>query len=635
MTDFQRGFFVSRITVTGTALPDADISFRDGLNVVEGASDTGKSYICELIDFAFGASSSPRAIQAATGYERVLVVLEERESKRRHQIERSLAGGDVIVRLLRANGSAQSEQLLAAKHSADNDQNLSSFLLSLSGFAPAKVRKNKRGDTQSLSFRNLAFLALVDETRIIAESPPHLSGSPVSATAEGDVLRLVVTGRPSVEPIVAPKKATSQAAKAQSDLLAQLEEQVRREIAALGVQREAVQEETQRIESIRADFLKEYESSRVELVGRERERAELGRSLREAETRIAVIEGLIARFDLLDRHYEMDIARLRTIEETGSMLEQMPAKACPVCGAEAGAHRPSDAAEHFGLERIRTAAARELEKTTRHRADLQSVINDLHAERNEKNEVRARVRSELETLQSRIDSELAPRTRTSAEKMKEQDGRRDLLLRAKALVAQLEDLEKRRAAAEAATKRTRTASTDEAPKVTTSEMDVFAQGVQQVLAAWNYPEAGRVIFSEESQDLVIGGQDRASHGKGVRALTCAAFVTGILRHCASSGLPHPGLVVLDSPLVAYKDPDAPGTDSARFRQAGVKEAFYRAIAGGLCPGQLIVLENQEPPPDVGAGIVHHHFSKAASGRYGFFPNRAAPAGAGRRGERGS
>lgn len=180
-------------------------------------------------------------------------------------------------------------------------------------------------------------------------------------------------------------------------------------------------------------------------------------------------------------------------------------------------------------------------------------------------------------------------------------------------------------AAETATKAVRATPTDETAKVTTSEMDIFAQGVQQVLAAWNYPEAGRVVFSEEAQDLVISGQDRASHGKGVRALTCAAFITGILRHCAHNGLAHPGLVVLDSPLVAYKDPDAPGTEGARFRQAEVKEAFYRALAGELCPGQLIILENQEPPSDVRTRIVHHHFSKAATGRYGFFPNRTSPA----------
>lgn len=625
MSVFERGFFIERITVTGRGLADADLQFRDGLNVVEGASDTGKSYIAELMDFALGASRPPRRIQAADGYERVRLILRERRTQRRHQIERNLDGGDAIVCVLGTDGTVETSQLLAAKHSADDDQNLSHFLLSLSGFVPTKVRKNKKGDTQSLSFRNIAHLAIIDETRIMSESPPHLSGSPVSATPEGEVLRIVLTGRTATAPIVAPRKATSQAAKAQAELLRQLEDEVRGEISALGLQPELVKEESQRVEEIRVDLVKEYESYRVEIVAREHDRGELGRALRLTESRLSVIEGLIARFELLDRHYEMDLARLEAIEETGSMLGEMPASSCPVCGAAPDAHRPADAAEHFGLDRVRLAANMEGEKIARLRKDLQNVFMELRAEQKERLESGERIRGELDALQARISSDLAPRARTSAEKLTGQDRRRDALVHARSLVDRLEDLERRRTSAETAARRGKAAPLAEPSKVTTSEMDSFAQVVQRVLAEWNYPDSGRVVFSDDAQDLVIGSQDRASHGKGVRALTCAAFISGILRHCALNELPHPGLVVLDSPLVAYKDPDSQGTDGARFRQAGVKDAFYRALAGDQYPGQTIVLENEVPPADLAGVMVYHHFSKSETGRYGFFP-RAGKSG---------
>lgn len=620
MSTFEGGFFIKRITVSGIGLPDAVLDLNDGLNVIEGASDTGKSFLADLIDFSFGASKLPRQIQAAEGYERVYIILQERKTRQRHEIERRLAGGDVIVRVLHENGGVENEQILAAKHSADNDKNLSSYLLSLSGFEPTKIRKNKRGETRSLSFRDVAHLTVINETRIISELPPHLSGSHVLATAESEVFRFVITRHPSAQPITGLKKVTSQTAKVQAQLLTQLEEQVLGKITALGLQPENVKEEAHRIEAIRGDIFKKYEEFRVELIARERERSDLGRTLRDVESRIAVIEGLSARFELLDQHYQMDIARLGAIEETGSMLEEMPASSCPVCGATPEAHHPSEAAEHFGLDRVRSAARKEREKTTRLRSDLQNVINDLREENEQKLGLRERIRSEVKALQARIDSELAPRARMSSKKLKEQDGLRDTLLQALALVEQLKDLKKRRAAAEEMAKRTRSSSADNAPKATTSEMDGFAQGVQQVLTAWRYPEAGRVVFSEDAQDLVISGQDRASHGKGVRALTCAAFITGILRHCALKGLAHPGLAVLDSPLVAYKDPDSLGSDSAQFMRAGVKEAFYQTLADGLCPGQFIILENQEPPMDLADRFTHHHFSKSNIGRYGFFPN---------------
>lgn len=291
-------------------------------------------------------------------------------------------------------------------------------------------------------------------------------------------------------------------------------------------------------------------------------------------------------------------------------------------GAAPDAHRPAEADEHFGVDNVRAAATKELEKTELLRADLQNALADLRRELEQKVTIRTTIEKEIETLQARIDADAAPRARTSAEKLKAQSDRQREIMLARSLVEQLDDLARRRVAAEAVAKKKRakaSADDDEPTTNTTSEMDAFAQEVQKVLAAWNFPELGRVVFSDAQDDIVISGQDRASHGKGVRALTCAAFITGILRHCAQKQLPHPGLLVLDSPLTAYKDPDAPGTDSARFREAGVKEAFYRALAGDLCPGQFIILENQEPPTDVVPNIVYHHFSKSDVGRYGLFP----------------
>ena len=224
MSPFDRGFFIERITVTGNGLAPAELEFRDGLNVVEGSSDTGKSNIAGLIDFAFGASKPPRKIQAAEGYDRVLLVLKERKTKQRHQIERSLGGGQaVIVRALRDDGSVESERVLTAKHDAGDDQNLSTFLLALAGFAPTKIRKNAKGETQSLSFRNIAHLAIINETRMIAEWPPQHPGNKQSATAESEVFRLVITGHTSPEPpSPLPKKLSAAAAKAQVELLTQM-----------------------------------------------------------------------------------------------------------------------------------------------------------------------------------------------------------------------------------------------------------------------------------------------------------------------------------------------------------------------------------------------------------------------------
>ena len=302
------------------------------------------------------------------------------------------------------------------------------------------------------------------------------------------------------------------------------------------------------------------------------------------------------------------------------MLEALPAKSCPVCGAPVEEHRPDQAAAHFRTDEVRRAATAEREKTERLRADLQRALNELEANRISLESERSSIRNETRQIEERMSNEVRPRVRVSAVQLQAQNARRDLLLRGRVLMDQHRAFRDRIAHLETRSKRGKgsSAAIDSGP--TTANMEAFAQEVQEILSAWHFPETGRVVFSEESQDLVIEGQPRVSHGKGVRALSCAAFIAGLMRLCLRKGLAHPGLIVLDSPLVAYKDPDSnSGAENERIRQAGVKEAFYRALADGLCIGQIIVLENEDPAPEVTSRITHHHFSRGPLGRYGFYP----------------
>ncbi|MEL6601772.1 MAG: hypothetical protein AAFP20_00930 [Cyanobacteria bacterium J06614_10] len=91
--------------------------------------------------------------------------------------------------------------------------------------------------------------------------------------------------------------------------------------------------------------------------------------------------------------------------------------------------------------------------------------------------------------------------------------------------------------------------------VSTSVLDEYAQVVQRLLRDWGFPGAERVHFGSKENDLIIDGQLRSSSGKGVRAITHAAMTIGLMKFCQQKELPHPGFVVLDSPLLAYREPE--------------------------------------------------------------------------------
>ncbi|MDH6140375.1 hypothetical protein P3T35_002383 [Kitasatospora sp. GP30] len=47
---------------------------------------------------------------------------------------------------------------------------------------------------------------------------------------------------------------------------------------------------------------------------------------------------------------------------------------------------------------------------------------------------------------------------------------------------------------------------------------------------------------------------RSSRGKGVRSVLHSAITTALARYCRDNDTPHTGFVVLDSPVVTYRDP---------------------------------------------------------------------------------
>lgn len=117
-------------------------------------------------------------------------------------------------------------------------------------------------------------------------------------------------------------------------------------------------------------------------------------------------------------------------------------------------------------------------------------------------------------------------------------------------------------------------------------LDRFSQTVENLLKAWHFPEAQRVHFDTSTRGLVIAGKRRGSRGKGMRAITHAAFTLGLMDYCRQNTKPHPGFAVLDSPLLAYRPPDADAheADDDELRGTDLHAKFYDVLRAH--PGSL-------------------------------------------------
>ena len=148
-----------------------------------------------------------------------------------------------------------------------------------------------------------------------------------------------------------------------------------------------------------------------------------------------------------------------------------------------------------------------------------------------------------------------------------------------------------------------------------ADAEAFSSRVERLLRSWHFPDVDRVTWSEIDSDIVVSGRARASYGKGKRAIMRAAFNLGLSSVLAEEHRPSPGIVLVDSPLVVYREPD-PGEEAFPL---AVKEHFYELVAADFRDAQVVVFENDEPPASLRGVAAVTVFTGTPTGRTGFIP----------------
>ena len=150
------GIQIESLAFHGPENEPAIVTFNTGLNVIYGASDTGKSFVVETIDFMLGAKGPLTDFKESSGYDRILLAISSGDES--FTIARSMSGGafEVFDGLFSDILPAGPGRVLGDVHSAKDTENLSAFLLEKIGLSNKRIKKNQKDETQNLSFRNLA-----------------------------------------------------------------------------------------------------------------------------------------------------------------------------------------------------------------------------------------------------------------------------------------------------------------------------------------------------------------------------------------------------------------------------------------------------------------------------------------------
>jgi len=604
---------------TGPDKAPALLAFNVGLNVIYGASETGKSFVLEAIDFMLGGSHELRDIPERIGYDRIYLGIEF--NKEEFTFVRATSGGNYqfFNGLHYSLPTDEQHSVLSAKHSVDNENNISNFLLTKIGLNGKLVKTKASGINRNLSFRDLSHLSLIDENRIQKSgSPIETSGQHIHRPVEFSVFKLLLTGVDDSSFVsIAETTSTVQSKNSKIELIDELIDSYNKKLPSPRDSEPDLKDQLEKLENTITSGqpgLNELESSYKESIA---SRNKIRRRIDEGKSRRSEIDELKARFELLNSHYKSDLERLESMREAGSLIFALEVKSCPLCGALPDHQHPEDNS-YGNLEVIVNASNAESQKITRLQSELLETLKQL------KNEASGFDRTIPSLKKEEVEIEKIIRDLNS--KLIEQKVAFTTLIQKRSdvsstlsLLDQIKDLKERKTHLETSPLDEPNATQPASATISdlsTTVLDQFAQHVETVLKAWNFPNSDRVQFNESSRDLIISGKRRGSHGKGMRSITHAAFIISLLEFCQNKNLLHTGFLVIDSPLLAYREPEDSDDD---LRHTDVQDKFYEYLAQWTNK-QIIIIENVTPPDSITSLTSSHMFSKNLSvGRYGFFP----------------
>lgn len=589
-------FIIDRLAFTGPNVPTKDLVFYEGVNVLWGASQAGKSFMIKALDYMSGGGTPLPEIDEIRGYDRCWLEM-TLPGPEQITLARAITGSDFTAYSGPVDPSSpgESNRSFAADHKSRDS--LSRFLLAELGIGEHSIARTLNGAKSTFTYRHFSPYIYTDETGMMAEWSPIRQSEKSGDTFDRNVLKFILTGLDDSAMVTVPKTDLQRASNAGKleyidELLAvlrakserdhpgtpDLDDQDAKLATSIGELQRTLAQRQKRLDEIRAE---------------RRTKVDAQADAQERQTDILLT---VERFDLLAKVYDSDMERLQSLDEGGAALLAGSHRPCPLCGA-----MPEHQHRTHGLDEVdqaRRAVLAEMAKIQLERSDLGKAVASLQAEHQGIVRRLQRIAGEIQALDDELDLNL-PLEDTARQQYENLMATRDLVREGIALRDRVAELERSRAQVASFKPKSvpRGSVVAGIDGITGHELATTVQGV---LHAWKFPGLPVVSFDDKTHDILLNGKGRRGNGKGVRALMNAAFKIGLFLYCREKELPHPGILVLDSPLLSYRDSltsrhGALSDDEAEVTKTGLKDEFYKYLLDHKDEAQFIVVENDPPP----------------------------------------
>lgn len=599
----MQNFIIERLRVSGTGKIDGVINFTDGLNIVRGRSNTGKTWILKCIYYLFSSDSTP--FSPLTGYTDIEgIFLTKRYG--RVTITRKLGEEFAYV-------SSESNELedgnYDTNYKKENTRYLNDVWLRIIGLENTiKVPSSSRYARERISWTNIASVFIADENEIDKSDSIVIKDS-YSETALVATLFYLLTGDYKEEFSEIPKPEVATATK--KAMVAYIDEQVSaltekrvgyimqlEELQGRDIDSE-VQELTEGIDALQNEINELIE-----------ENAAIAKQITTTQQEEAHCDVLVDRYKSLISQYKADLQRLDFLAKGEKAVKELASNGiCPFCGGEFKSEK-----DELYNEAVNAEIRRIVSEITVIAATESGVIEEREA-------IIKRI-EELKIQRENVNNCIAEKNQAirdcklNLQRFKDyttlQTGI-DFVNEQLAILGQ-------RKVSELAKKKNPPLyhAKKEFQELVGFEFDLI---LNQILQECNYRAGGYASWDFKTFDILMDGVPKSEdQGKGYRSFLNSVVALMLYEVFNGEGVfIKPGILMIDTPLLGFDE------DEEAFSGSTIKKGLYEYFVNHPGNGQVIIVDNLNVMPEMdfeakGINVVTYHKDEKDGHIYGFMPS---------------
>lgn len=597
-------FMIKKIRVSGEGKIDGVVEFTNGLNIIQGRSNTGKTWILRCINYLFGSDRKPYT--SATGYTDIEgVFLTERYG----EITFSRKLDEKVVKVISAHEDIENGEY-ATDYKKISVHYLNDLWLRILGLNETiEVPKSARYARERMSWRNIAGVFFVDEDEISKSSSIVIKDNHYEETPLLASLFFMLTGdyKKGVPEILNPGQATAR----RQGIIEYIEERTN----ALKEQRVSYIMQLEElagtdIEGEMQELTAHIQEAQNEINELVEENKSIAHQISEYQQKDASCRILLSRYESLISQYKADLQRLDFISKGEQAVQSLPSNdICPFCGGEMHSEHDDNYADSINAEIKRIAS------------ELTIVAATVKSVHEEQSEIQRSI-EELYDRKAEVDRSLEETKHTIQdyqEGLKRYKDYTTLQSGINFINGQLADLGQKK---EAELLPKKNPPQYHAKKEFQEEVGTgFTSLLNKILKECNYRLGGYASWDFSAFDILIDGEPKSDdQGQGYRSFLNSVVAMMLYEYFnKGDAFIKPGFLMIDTPLLGLDE------DDEELDKETIRNGLYEYFINNQGNGQIIIVDNLNAVPTIdfaarGINVITYHKNEKEGHVYGFMPS---------------